>query len=118
MREKISWLLPIYPPPPEDGIQSLDRCPNLESNPKTFSVWDDTPANGAIQPWHTHAFLQGKHTHLASSTSPSTLHCEKQETGNIWLTLDAQSLCDSKVHTHSKSFMFKIILHCMYDRRV
>lgn len=37
-REK-HQLVAAHIPPPKDGIQNLDRCPNMESNPKTSGVW-------------------------------------------------------------------------------
>ena len=45
----INWFLPIRSPT-RDQTCNLGMCPDWESNPQTFGVWDDAPTNWATWP--------------------------------------------------------------------
>ena len=44
VREKLDWLLFVCAPT-GDATHSIGMCPDQESNPQCFGVWDDTPTN-------------------------------------------------------------------------
>ena len=45
----IDWL-PFVHAPTREKTYNLGMCPDLESNPQPFSLWDDAPTNWAIPP--------------------------------------------------------------------